>query len=119
MLAGWTGASQAVRVKISANDELDVYDAAGTTRLGLVATATDLKLGRDFVTADADFDATMVQSGNAITITLGALRSGTLAPAPAAAGTLTWKPSATATDAVGNAATTTLVTEIGALDIDF
>jgi chitinase len=119
VLAGWTGASQAVRVKISANDELDVYDATGTTRLGLVATATDLKLGRDFVTADAEFDATMVQSANAITITLGALRSGTLAAAPAAAGTLTWKPSAAATDAVGNAATTTLVTETGALDVDF
>lgn len=119
VLSGWTGTSQAVRVKVSAADELDVYDATGTTRLGLIATAVDLKLGRDFVTADADFDATMVQSANAITITLGTLRSGTLAAAPAAAGTLTWKPSAGATDASGNPATTTLVTETGALDVDF
>jgi len=119
VLAGRSGAAQPVRVKISAADQLDVYDATGTTRLGLVATATDLNLGADFVTAPADFDATMTQSGNAITLTLGALRSGTLAASPAGAGTLTWKPSATATDLAGNPGTTTLVTETGAGDVDF
>jgi chitinase len=119
VLAGWTGAAQAVRVKVSAADQLDVYDATGTTRLGLVSTGVDLNLGADFVTADADFDATMAQSGNAITITLGALRSGTLAAVPAGAGTLTWTPSAAATDLAGNPAATTLVTETGAADVDF
>ena len=117
VLSGWTGAAQPVRVKISAADQLDVYDATGTTRLNLVSTALDL--GADFVTADADFDATLTQSANSITVTLGALRSGTLAASPAGAGTLTWKPSGTATDLAGNPGTTTLVTESGAGDADF
>jgi hypothetical protein len=119
VLSGWTGAAQAVRVKVSATDQLDVYDAAGTTRLNLVSTGLDLNLGADFVTAAADFDATLTQSGNSITVTLGALRTGTLAASPAGVGTLTWKPSASATDLAGNAGTTTLVTESGAGDADF
>jgi hypothetical protein len=82
-----------------------------------VATAVDLKLGADFVTASADFDATMALSGNAITITLGVQRSGTLTTA--AAGTMTWRPSATATDLLGNPSSTTLRTETGAADLDF
>jgi hypothetical protein len=119
VLSGWTGAAQAVRVNVSATDQLDVYDAAGTTRLNLVSTGLDLNLGADFVTAAADFDATLTQSGNSITVTLGALRTGTLAASPAGVGTLTWKPSASATDLAGNAGTTTLVTESGAGDADF
>jgi hypothetical protein len=95
VLAGWSGASQAIRVRVTnvaANDQLDFYDATGTTRLGLVTTTADLKLGADYVTADAEFDATMALSANAITITLGSQRSG--AVTTAAAGTMTWGPSA-------------------------
>jgi Big-like domain-containing protein len=120
VLSGWDGSSRAIRVKVTnaaANDQLDFYDSTGTTRLNLVATAADLTLGGDFVTANADFNATMVQSGNAIAITLGSQISGTLATA--AAGTMTWRPSAGATDLVGNPAGTTLRTETGAADVDF
>jgi chitinase len=120
VLAGWSGASQAIRVQVTnaaANDQLDFYDGTGTTRLGLVATAADLKLGADVVTADAEFDATMARSGNAITITLGSLRSGTLTTATA--GTMTWRPSTAATDLFGNPSSTALRTETGAADVDF
>jgi Bacterial Ig domain len=120
VLAGWSGAAQAIRVRVTnaaANDQLDFYDSTGTTRLGLVATAVDLKLGADFATADADFDATMALSGATVTVTLGAQLSGTLTTA--AAGTMTWRPSAGATDLFGNPAGTTLRTETGAADVDF
>jgi hypothetical protein len=82
-----------------------------------VATASDLELGGDFVTADAEFDATMALSGSAITVTLGSLRSGT--PATAVAGTITWRPSDAATDLSGNPSSTAQRTEAGAVDVDF
>lgn len=111
---------QAIRVRVTdaaANDELDFYDGTGTTRLALVATAAELKLGAGYVTTDAEFDATMALSGSAITVTLGAQRSGTLTTADA--GTMTWRPAAAATDVLGNPSTTTLRTETGAADVDF
>lgn len=120
VLAGWSGSAQPVRVRVAnaaAGDELEFSDSTGTTRLGLVATAADLQLGGDFVTTDAEFDATMALSGEAITVTLGAQRSGTLATA--VAGTMTWRPSAAATDLFGNPSSTVLRTETGALDEDF
>ena len=62
---------------------MDFYDATGATRLNLVSTAADLKLGGNFVTTAAEFNATMVRSGNSITITLGSQISGTLVTAGA------------------------------------
>ena len=121
VLAGWNGTSQAVRVRVTnagANDQIDFYNAAGTTRLNLVATPADLKLGGDFVTTDSDFNATISQSGASITVTLGTQISGG-ALNTAVAGTMTWKPSATATDVTGHASTTTQVTETGGSDLDF
>jgi len=120
VLAGWTGASQAIRVSVvnsANNDQMDFRNSTGATRLPLVNSATDLKLGGNFVSATATFNATMVRSGNMITVTLGTRISGTVSTA--AAGTMTWRPSATATDATGNASTTTMVTESGAVDADF
>ena len=69
------------------------------------------------MTTDADFNATMSQSGASITVTLGSQDSGSLSTA--VAGTMTWKPSASATDLTGHASTTTQVTEPGGLDLDF
>jgi hypothetical protein len=120
VLAGWSGTAQAVRVRVTnvgTNDQIDFYNAAGTTRLNLVATPADLKLGGDFVATDSDFNATMSQSGASITVTLGSQISGTLNTA--VAGTMTWKPSASATDVTGHASTTTQVTETGGVDLDF
>jgi hypothetical protein len=121
VLAGWNGSSQAILVKLTdvgANDQMDFYDASGNTRLNLTATAADLKLGGNFVGSAAAFNATMAQSGSSITITLGT-QSGAGTLATAVAGTMTWKPSASATDATAHPSGTATVTETGAVDVDF
>jgi hypothetical protein len=124
VLSGWSGSSQAVKVKLvdagsgGSNDQMDFYDSTGNTRLNLTATAADLKLGGNFVSAPVTFDATMTQSGNSITVTLGS-QSGSGGLVTASAGTMTWTPSPGATDAAGHPSGTALVTESGAADLDF
>jgi hypothetical protein len=82
-----------------------------------------VNLGRkDFVTATRDFGVTgatsqMIQSGAAITVTLGT-PSGTTTVA-AAISSMTWTPSTAATDRAGNAAGATAATETGTADLDF
>ena len=120
VLAGWDGTAQAITIKVQntgGNDRLDFSDATGQTRLNLTANSTGFRLGRNFVSTNAQFDATMLQNGASITITLGTRRSGTLTSATA--GALTWTPSASATDHAGNPSATTPVTEPGASDTDF
>ncbi|HWM11744.1 MAG TPA: hypothetical protein VNO82_20470, partial [Solirubrobacteraceae bacterium] len=120
VLAGWSGTGQAIVVRIRdnvADDQMDFYATSGGARLNLVLGAADLNLDGNFVTGgDAEFNATMSQSGPSITITLGTKLSGTLATATA--GTLTWRPSNGARDLGNNASSTTTVTEGGALDVD-
>jgi Bacterial Ig domain len=120
VLAGWDGTSTAISVKvIDANkkDTLEVDDAAGTTQLNIAASATDLALNGDYVSATTVFDATMAQSGATITITIGTRRSGAVKTASAAA--MSWKVSAATTDLAGNPIVVTSVTESGATDVDF
>jgi hypothetical protein len=120
VLAGWSGSSQAIRVRITdagTNDQIDFRDATGATRLNLVSTAADLKLGGDYVTTTTEFNATMAQSGTSITVTLGTPTPGSVS-AVAAPTTMTWIPSAGAKDATGHASRTTQVTESGT-DVDF
>ena len=79
-------------------------------------------VGTAYVTANRDFGATgtasiMVQSGAAITITLGTPSGATGTQAPT--GTMAWTPTATVTDRAGNACTTTVANETGAADIEF
>jgi chitinase len=123
IVSGWDGSSRAIKVRIAeagTNDTMDFYDGNDTTRLNLTSTAADLKLGGDFVATNVKFDATMAMSGNSITITLGTPDAGTrntlVSPATT---TLTWKPSALATDLSGHGTATTLVTESGTVDLDF
>jgi hypothetical protein len=121
VVSGWDGSSRAIKVRITeagTNDTMDFYDGNDTTRLNLVATAADLKLGGDFVATDVKYDATMSMSGNSITITLGNLISGTRNTLVSAT-TITWKPSALATDLSGHATSTALVTESNTADLDF
>jgi hypothetical protein len=121
VIAGWNGSSKAIVVKLvdrGSNDEMDFYDASGNTRLNLTATAADLKLGGNFVSSAATFNATMAQSADNITITLGTQTGGGALPT-AAAGTMTWKASANATDAAGHPSGTGTLTESGGLDVDF
>ena len=120
ILAGWTGTSTAIRAYITngtTTDTMDFRNSAGTTRLNLVNSATDLNLGGNFVTTDAVFNATIRQTGSTITVTLGSRISGTVTTA--AAGTITWRPSALATNLAGIPALTTQVSETGASDKDF
>jgi hypothetical protein len=120
VVSGWTGSSRAIKVRIASGDTVEFYDGNDVTRLNLTSTAADLTLGGDYVSSLTKFDATMAMSGNAITITLGTLTSGTrntlVSPATT---TITWKPSAGATDLSGHPTATTLVTESGTADLDF
>lgn len=117
ILSGWTGANQAITVRVrnaTTNDEMHFY--SGATQLNLVLSATDLKLGGNYVSSDAEFNATMSQSGNAITVTLGSRISGSVSTV--AGGNMTWRPSAAAKDLGGRASATTQVAETGS-DRDF
>jgi hypothetical protein len=120
VVSGWTGSNRAIKVRIADTDTVDFYDGNDTTRLNLTSTAADLTLGGDYVPSLTKFDATMAMSGNSITITLGTLTLGTpntlVSPATT---TMTWKPSAAATDLSGHPTATTTVTESGTVDLDF
>src|SRR5262249_14902017 len=122
VLTGWTGASTNVVVRIIQgvpHDSFQVWNATNTTQLPL--GTVDLG-GTGYVVGTATFGAsgtpsTMVRSGSTITVTLGTA-SGTVLLA-AVPGTMSWPPSSTATDAAGNACSTTAASESGALDVEF
>jgi Bacterial Ig domain len=119
ILAGWNGSSQAVTVRMNnsgASDTLEVWDVTNLVKLPL--TSTVVALNGNNVQNAVVFAATMVQSGASITITLGALASGTVRT-DAGTSTMSWPPSATATDLAGNACTTTAANETGAADANF
>ena len=119
VLAGWNGTSTAVTVRMNqngANDQFEVWNAANNTRLPL--TNTFVTLNGNYIQASATFNATMVQSGANITITLGALTGGTVRTETTAAA-LSWPSSTTPTDIAGNACTGNTATEQGASDLDF
>jgi chitinase len=123
ILAGWAGGSQPIRVRVNdvgSADTLDLYNAAGTTKLNLVSATQALRLQADWASATTWLDATLTMSGNTATITLGAvvgtsgLRTGVTTTA-----NMIWNPSTAATDVVGNLAAATALTETGVLDRDF
>jgi hypothetical protein len=119
LLSGWDGSATAVTVRITnagANDTLEVYDGANTTKVNL--TAASLLLSRDVVSTNATFAATLQRSGNGIVLTLGALTSGTLKNG-VKKGWMTWAPSTAATDLAGNGVSAASVTESGGNDRDF
>jgi Big-like domain-containing protein len=121
VLSGWDGTAHAITVRVKSTgvkDRMNFYDEANTTRLNLVDGANDLQLDKDFVSNDKTFSATMVQSGNSITITFGAV-SATNLNTVTAAGALSWQPSGNVTDLAGNAGSTTTVNESGGSDVDF
>lgn len=121
ILAGWTGASANVVVRLTnaTNDTVTVFNSTNTTQLNLGSVS----LGRsDYTTANLTFGATgtaskIVLSGNSVVVTLGTQSAA--ATTAAATGTMVWTPSASATDRAGNAASTTTATETGAADKEF
>ena len=119
LLANWTGAATTVQVRIvnqGGGDRLQVWDSTGLTQIPFGT----INLGRtDFTTATLAFNgSTMTQSGTAITITLGGPVVG-VQTTVAGTGTMSWNPSATATDRAGNAMTTGAFNEPAPVDIDF
>jgi hypothetical protein len=136
ILAGWTGASTNVVVRIAdngllglstGNDEVVIYNAANITQLPIGA----INLGRgDYVAGllggfvfyglGGGTPSTMAMSGNAITITLGTLTGVLVGPTTAAGtGTMIWTPVATPFDRATNVMAITPATESGAADKDF
>ena len=119
VLAGWDGSAVAVQASFTnagASDTLDVLNAAGTARTNLMFAANSLVVG-NVVSANTLFDATMVQSGSTITVTLGALQSGSVRTGNANA--MSWRSATAVTDIAGNAGTGATIAETGANDRDF
>lgn len=115
-LAGWTGASQAISLRLNqgGQDTMTVFNAANTAQLPFGS----VRIGRNHVTASAVFNATMTMSGNTIVITLGTQLSGTVATS-ATNVTMRWTPSAAALDLAGNPMATTNRNETGGGDREF
>jgi hypothetical protein len=124
ILSGWNSGATNVVVRLnngtsSNNDTVTIFNSTNAAQLPLGS----INLGRaDYTGANITFGATgtassMVMSGNAVTITLGTQSAA--ATTAAASGTMSWTPSASATDPAGNAASTTAATETGAADKDF
>ncbi|HVL54600.1 MAG TPA: hypothetical protein VM344_10125 [Vitreimonas sp.] len=122
VLAGWTGQTTDVVARITNGltmDVLTIRNAANTVQIPLGSISLG---GGGYVSATRDFGATgtastMVQSGNAITITLGTA-SGTVGT-DLLPDEMVWTPSSTATDSAGNACRTSLTLESGLLDLEF
>ena len=119
LLGSWTGAAQAVHVRIlsaSGGDRLEVYNTIFSTQV----TLGTLNLGRtDYVAGGSlwFFNSTMTMSGSSVTIVLAA-PLGT--PGTAAGnGVMTWTPSDSATDRAGNPASETPLSEPGPADREF
>jgi hypothetical protein len=125
ILSSWSGTSTNVYVRIndggSSNDTLQVFDSGNSLQLPLGT----VDLGRkDYVSASVTFGgstpSTMVQSGAAITVTLGS-RNGSASNVGTAAstGTMSWTPSSSATDDAGNVCSTAARNETGSGDKEF
>jgi hypothetical protein len=122
ILAGWSGSSTAIRVRVNnvgASDSMEFYDATNTTPLGLLATGTALAINIDHVTAPTVFNATIVRSGASITVTLGSLISGAVTPTPTGKNAMVWQTSSQATNPTGKPCLPATVTESGPSDLDF
>jgi len=128
LLAGWDGSARAVVVRVrdglslgltTADDTLDVFTtSAYTTAVNL--GAVDLKGNYVKNNKSVPFNATMTQSGAAVTITLGApaASAGNLRTVTATTN-MVWTPSALALDTTNIACSTAPVTETGTKDRDF
>ena len=122
MLPAWNGTSTPIRVRVNkagAADTLDLYNAAGTTKLNVISATQALRLQADWVSATANFNATMTMTGNTVTVTIGTLISGTIRTGVTTPASMIWNPSTASTDAVGNPTQATATTEGGGVDRDF
>src|SRR5213078_2921257 len=124
ILSGWNGSSTSVVVHVddfttSPYDRLTVYNSGDTTMTALTA-ANGVRLGGNYIVAGgAKFNATMVMSGNTVTVTVTSLASGAVQGTAASNGTMQWSPSASALDLAGHAVGTATVNETGVSDKEF
>lgn len=120
VLAGWSGASTAVQVRVTAGvlapDPFTVLDGSGGTTVHLGTVQTN----GDYVTTTATFAATMARSGDhtSVVVTIGASQGGVMSLFAVGAQNMTWTVDAAVKDLAGNAVTTTSITE-SASDVDF
>lgn len=127
ILAGWTGSSTSVVLRLRDAQSSDVIDVLKSVN-GALLPLGSINTKQNFIKngKTAQFNATMVAStttvngttATVVTVTLGTLASGT-GLRTASAATMVWTPSATVTDLNGRACSTTPATESGALDRDF
>ncbi len=128
ILSGWSGSNTNVTVRLIdgsllglGNDQLEIYDAADSSRLPL--GRIDLGAGNYVATVlglgTARFDSSvMQQSASSLTITLGA-HSGASAT-QGGPGAMTWSGlSSAVVDRAGNAASTASASESGGSDREF
>jgi hypothetical protein len=117
ILAGWTGSSTTVTLRLSnngGNDRIRIWDAANTTQ----TTLGQVRTGGNYVTAARTFtSSTMVMSGNTIIVTLGT-PSGAVNTVAGNANAR-WDPVTGALDLAGNQMMTTARIETGAADPNF
>jgi hypothetical protein len=127
LLSGWDGSSMNVAVALidgsSSDDTLQVWDVPHVTQIPFGT----IDLGRKDYLTQHSYDvfgvgtgftpSTMVMNGSTITITLGTPTY--TADTAAGSGTMTWTPSATATDLAGNASGTSTINESGTSDREF
>jgi hypothetical protein len=128
--AGWDGTATPVVVRlvkgaVLAPDTLRVFDPTNSTQLplGVLTLGTGGYVNGVLGGETATFGlggtpSTMVRSGSNITITLGSA-DGASTAAVLLAGTMSWTPSATATDRAGNPSSTAATSEGGAGDVEF
>ena len=106
LLAGWNGTSTSVVLRIvsATPDAVQIWNTGQTTQLNFGSVA--LGAATNYATATANFNATMVMSGNNVTITLGTQINGTVGTGSNA--TMTWSPSTPVAplDLAGNSMTT-------------
>jgi hypothetical protein len=111
VLSGWSGSSTPVQVQLSGKKN--------TTTLSVTSVATTLPLGSVDLggvflnSASMTWNATMVQTGTSIKITLGSIASGTISSKAVKGGTVTWTPSSGAKNLGGVGSLTTPVSTAG------
>lgn len=125
IMADWDGSSRAVGVvgapvgngaNVTSQWTVHTTDYISQLPLGTVAAGKHLTHNNGSVM----FAATMALSADTLTITFGAVtNAAAIHSSPATAYTMVWTPSTAVTDLVGNSATATARTELGANDADF
>lgn len=117
ILPGWTGTSTAVTVRfLRSGGTTAVTVHTATAQVGIGSMVFDTHYGLTNNVAKDFTGSTMVLSGNAITITLGA---GSTPSTGNSTTPIAWTVPATITDLVGNTTASATVSETGALDRDW